>query len=324
MMVWAFSAPEDAADKRRIYESVNSGKSRFGWSHVEQNNLKPENNRRGDNSRQLFLLEIQQGDWIVHINIPDRGKCVAVKVLSEYDFDEGIDCGDRRDFRHYFRVDVHSITEFDRKDPNLHPKVNLRPRGRYHRVYDINEFNEFRESITNPKERRVELGDKESKEEHFLKKELCKHLPLSEISKLVHDTHKGKNLEPFFAKVFRKVPGVTSVIENGSGWGSDHGADLILTTNTLLGSLDIENKVVVQIKSFKDTHYDTGAVAQIKQAIEEYSASAGFIITTAESSEQLESAVESASKDINCPISLLASEDMVKFVIKYAPELLFE
>lgn len=39
-----------------------------------------------------FLLEVREGDWIVHVNMPIYGRCVAVQASGEYGFDEGIEC----------------------------------------------------------------------------------------------------------------------------------------------------------------------------------------------------------------------------------------
>ena len=147
---------------------------------------------------------------------------------------------------------------------------------------------------------------------------------LSEISTLIHEMHKSKNLERFLAKVCRKIPGVADVNENGFGFGIDYGADLIVTMRTPLGNLEFENKLIVQIKSFGGTHYDLDAVEQVKTGIEKYAGTAGMIITTAIKSEELEGKVQECSEEIGLPIDLLASDDVAKFVIKHAPELLFK
>ena len=141
---------------------------------------------------------------------------------------------------------------------------------------------------------------------------------------LIHETHKRKLLEGFLAEVFRKIPGVVDVIENGSRWGTDYGADLIVTTHSTLGHLDIEDKIIVQIKSFEGSHYDIDAVEQVKRGIEEFDGRAGMIITTAQKTEELENKIKEVSESIDRPIDLLAADDVAKFVLKNAPELLFK
>lgn len=195
MMVWAFNGA-DPAEARQVYQSVKSGKSRFGYSHLDEHNLKIENNWTKDHSAQLFLLQVKKGDWIVHINTPEWGKCTAAQVLSEYDFDEGFLCSwNEYNFRHFFAVDTESVVEFDRKDKNVLPTVNLRPRRRYHRIYAIQDF---LQSIENIRNRHVQLSGEESKEEYHLRDKLKEYLP--EISNLIHKTHRGKSLEVFFCK----------------------------------------------------------------------------------------------------------------------------
>jgi len=311
---------DDADERQLIYQSVKSGKSRFGWSQKDEHNLKLKDNWTDWHSRQLFLLQVKPGDWIIHINTPTYGRCIAAQVLTEYDFDDGLQCSwGGADFRHYFNVDVETIVEFDRRDQNVLPSVNLNPRQRYHRIYAVDDF--FK-SIENLKTNAVELNDGESKEEFHLKEKTDEYL--SEISSLIHEMHKSKNLERFLAKVFRKIPGVIDVYENGFGRGTDYGADLIITMSSSLGNLEFENKIIVQVKSFEGTHYGLEAVDQVKMGIHQYEGTAGMIITTAKKSEKLENKVLEVSDEIGVPIDLLASDDVTKFVIKYAPELLFK
>ena len=138
--VWAFGAANDV-DRNLICDSINNdGISRFGWSSEDENNLKLEDNWSDEHSRQLFLLQIKQGDWIVHINTPEWGKCIAGIVASEYDFDEGIECAHGIDFRHRLSLDPDTVIEFERRDPNVLSSVNLCPMYRYQRVYAVRDF----------------------------------------------------------------------------------------------------------------------------------------------------------------------------------------
>lgn len=319
MMIWAFNKVDDAKERELVYQSIKSGKSRFGWSQMDEHNLKLKDNWTDWHSKQLFLLQVKPGDWIVHINTPQWGKCIAVQVLSEYGFDDGLQCSWGTDFRHFFNVDVNTIVEFDHRDPNILPSVNLNPRQRYHRIYAVDDF---LKSVDNLNNSTVILNNGESREEYHLKDKTDKYL--SEISTLIHEMHKSKNLERFLARVFRKIPGVIDVNENGFGWGTDYGADLIVTMSAALGNLEFENKIIVQIKSFEGSHHDLNAVKQVITGIRKYEGTAGMIITTAKKSEELESEVQEASEEIGRPIDLLASDDVAKFVIKHAPELLFK
>ena len=78
----------------------------------------------------------------MHINVPEWGKCVAARVIKKYDFDDGfaVEYEPGKDFRHFFEIDQKSIIEFDRSNPAIDPRVNLKPRYRYHRVYAVKEF----------------------------------------------------------------------------------------------------------------------------------------------------------------------------------------
>lgn len=317
MKVWAFN---DAVEGKRelVYQSIKNGKSRFGWSWKNEHNLIPEENWTEEHPRQLFLLKIKPGDWIVHINTPVWGRCTAVEVESEYGFDDGINLEDGIDFRHYIGVAPTTIIEFDRRDPNILPTVNLNPRQRYHRIYAKDDF---LESLKNIKNNTVLLGQGESKGVFYLKKSTTEHL--KKITKLIHKNHKGKELERFLAEVFRRIDGVKEVEENGFGWGSDYGADLIVNIENKLANLNFKEKIIVQVKSYEGEHSDLNAVEQIKTGIKKYNGTAGMIITTAEKTEKLENKILEATEEIGYQIDLMASEDVAKFVIKYAPDLLF-
>ena len=330
--VWAFNKPDTAEKVRRLlYESVKNGKSRFGWSWKDEHNLKIDrgnnwkNNWTKEHGRQLFLLRIKPGDWIVHIHMPSYGWCVAARVVIEYDFDEGINTSDGQDFRHVFQIDVESIVEFERS--KVHSAVNLYPMQRHQQVYAVDEFLESIEAIKAIKDgREIEIEGK--RERHDLLNATDK--VLEQIACLIHRTHRGKKLESFLAEVFRKIPGVSDVHENGSsGRRGEHGADLIVTTSTSVGKLKIENLIVVQVKSYKGDVSDTRPVDQIKEAIKHYKhdkydqANAGMIITTGKRTETLENAVIAAGKELECDIDLLADKELAQFVVHNAADQLF-
>ena len=312
MTVWAFAKITSENVRKKVYESIKKGKSRFGWSRSEKDDL-----RKRWNGEQAFLLSIKPGDWIVHVNMPKQGKCLAAKVIGEYDFDDGVACSCGNDFRHNIAIDVNTIVEFDRRSVEILPTVNLNPRRRYHRVYAVDDFEK---SIKNIKQNAVrnKKTKNESKEVFFLKEKT--DALLHKLTSLIQENHKGKNLEKYFAKVFRQIPNVVDVDENGFGWKSDNGADLIVTSSMSISNIQFEKRIVVQIKSYTGEHYNLGAVQQIETAIKKFDAQAGMIITTATRTKELEEKIEEIEKKIDTQIELIAGEDVAKFVLKYDKE----
>ena len=316
--IWAFGKVDNLEDRPLIYESVRNGKSRFGWSSSDTNNLlKEENHQIKGNRRQLRLLEVKPGDWIVHRNTPEDRQFVAARVTSEYQFDEGLECSNERtDFRHCFEVDKETVVTFNRDDPRILPTVWLDQRPRLQRISAVDDFIQ---SIDNLKRDPFELDEGDSREEYHLRAKMDKEL-LPVATESIHDTHKGKKLEGFLAKVFREIPGVEDVNEHGQRWGTDHGADLIVTMRDPLG---LARTIIVQVKSYEGEHYDLSAVEQVKTGIKEFEGDAGMIITTAKRTEKLENEIERISGDIDRPITLLAGSEVSAFVIKHASKLLF-
>lgn len=329
MAIWAFNKPGDGDKSKFVWDSLQSGYSRFGWSSsgsADLNSLRtvgPEamagSGDKGTWSKCRFLLEIVPGDWIVHINVPKWGRCTAIRVTGTYTFDdEGNETGD---FRHCIPIDCSSIVEFHRNDPNILPTVSrkLKLRGRYWRVRCEKEFLESLENLRNGSVslKGVPHGV------YFLRHEINK--PLESISELIQRNHYGKNLESMLADVFRAVPDFEDVKVNGSGWGTDHGADLIVTYRAGLPieGLEKQEKLVVQVKSYVGNHFEINAVKQLKVAIEKYEADAALLMTTGRKTDVLEEAIEKLSHTVEKPVSVLAGGDLARFVLKfYGSELL--
>ncbi|GMO42949.1 MAG: restriction endonuclease [Termitinemataceae bacterium] len=267
-----------------------------------------------------FLLNIKPEDWIVHINVPTWGKCTAAKVKGAYTFEKN----DNQfgDFRHTIPVDTETLITFDRNNQNVLPEISnkLKLRGRYWRIYATNEF---LTSIENLKNNSISIPDNASHGLFYLKEGLKKYLP--QITEIIQKNHPKKNLEEFIAFIFSKLPN-TEVKINGSGYGTDNGADIIVnyTTGLPICNLQKEETLVIQVKSFIGTHTDSTAVTQIKEAINHYNADVGLILSTAKPSDELLDKIEEAKAEIEKPIVLIAGDDVANFVLKYGSEYLFD
>ncbi len=327
MSIWVFNGPSDVTSEviQLIYKSILDGKSRFGWSFVDEADLnnsrtKPWTEKTEKEKvcwqRTSFLLNIKKGDWVVHINVPEYGKCTAAEVVNEYHFDKnGIACSWGSDFRHALTIDTNSIITFDRNSPNVLPIISakLKLRGRYWRIYLENEFHE---SIQNLKENKCsETGL--NKNLHYFRKDLVN--PLKNITELIHKNFNRKDLEILVAEVFKNIPNVIDVKENGSGYKSDRGADIIVTYQSGLPipELSFENTLIVQVKSFAGDHLETNAVNQLKDGITTFNGDAGLLITTGYSTDKLENAINELSEELNKPISILSGGNLAAFILRY-------
>ena len=132
--------------------------------------------------------------------------------------------------------------------------------------------------------------------------------------------NKGKEFENFLYEVFEKIPNANP-IKNGSGWKSDHGADLIVEFENPIIGVNARTKLIVQAKSYEGQHFDTKAIDQIIEGIKEYDGDAGLLITTAEETEEIEKYIMEKSEEIDKTIDLIAGENVARFVLRYAPDL---
>lgn len=329
MTIWAFNKPNDEAVEY-IFESLKKGYSRFGWSYSETSDLNILNDKKWEDmdedeiicwSKANFLLQVEKDDWIVHINVPDWGYCSAVKVIDGYSFDDTEN--ELGDYRHIIKIDPDSLITFDRNDNNIMPVISrrLKLQGNHWR---INQIDDFTKSLENLKSNRVNLNVNESSGQYYLKNDLSDYLV--SITGLIQKHHPGKSLENLIANVFRRIPSVSDAVENGSGWKSDNGADLIVKYKSGLpiSNLEKEGVLVVQVKSYEGYHFDKTAVHQIEEAIEVFKADMGMIITTAEKTDEIEKEIDILSKKLDKPVSLISGKDVAKFVLKYGSDLIID
>ena len=270
--------------------------------------------------RANFLLDVEVGDWVVHINLPYWGACLAAQVTGKYEFED--DDNEVSDYRHMLKIDTSTLVEFERNEDEVLPNISsrLKLQGSHWRIYHVEDF---LQTIHNLNAEELGKKDDESVGIFYLKKSLSPIL--KSVTDKIHKSHPGGKLENLIAEVFRKIPSITNVNENGKnkGWGTDNGADLIVTYKAGLevANLEKEEILVVQVKSYEGQHWETNAVTQTETAINLYQANSGLIITTAEATENLQKAVEELSRKLEKPIGLIAGEDVAKFILKYGSDL---
>lgn len=309
--VFAFAKIDDDDARQQVYEAIKNGKSRFGMWDQEVSLREEYHGRNG------FLLRIEPGDWIVHVNSPHYGQCVAVQAIGEYGFDEGLDCDWDTDFRNYIPVDPETIVEFDRNDPNVLPSVNLAPMKRGQRVLQVEDFLRSLENLRASKHNEV---SRDSRGVIHLREKIKEEM-LPRITELIHQMNRSKEFERFLHRIFESMPNVES-IQNGFGWRTDHGADLIVSFQNPLIGVSLTSRLVVQAKSYEGDHYDLNAIDQLVEGIEKYNADGGLLITTAHKTEHLEDYVRRKVEETGKVIDVIAGADVARFVIRYAPDML--
>ena len=305
-----------------ILDSVRRGVSRFGWSSYDNAAL-VENKEKQWYKNNSFLLRIKNGDWIVHINIPKWGWCIAAQVTKSYYFDEGVtvDYENGVDYRHCIGIDANSIVEFDRNDPNVYPLISqrLKSQGRWLQIY---ESELFIQSVERIKSGHQVPTDQQSIGLYYLGIDISNLVRETEfmttVADLIHKTHPGKKLEDFVCDIFQNIEGVHSR-PNGRGWRSNHGADVIVeySVGLPIEGLQEIKRLVVQVKSYSWKINDQRAVAQVKKAVETYDADSGLIISTAPATDAFIANVEALSEEMKKPIVVLAGEDFARFVLQH-------
>ncbi len=298
--VWALRIATDRDRLCGIKKSALAGWARFGWSYETAHNLKKlaEDTEHPDYDRiykkNKFLLSIRPDDWVVLINTPSYGMCMAAPVTrirpdddAVYEFGCGNELGG--DFRSKIRIDSKRIQEFNRRDGHVRPYTqrNLSPRGRFQRVYFKREFFESLEDVAKD-------GTPVAPTERIRQDLNSGNGLLAQITAKIQHEHPGKELEPLIEQAFRELPWVHHV-ERKSG-ASDVGADLVVhfTSNGLGGFLagigSSTQQLLVQIKSHVGEDDQTKAMTQLKDAFEDarhQDAHVGIVFTTGIASHAL-------------------------------------
>ncbi len=311
-----------------IYSSLNDGEGRFGWSYIETADLR-ELEKRIESDRwdslsekeqdcyQRFLLDFKKSDFVVYINVPEWGQCTLARVTGPYFWRY-----DRPDFNHRFPVDPASVSVFDRNDAIVYPTLSakLKLQGRYWRIYDLHK--EFEDLVNALKDDKGGKPSTPATRIDFLKNEI--QPDLKAITGKIQRTHPGSSLESLLAKIFRNIPRVKEVKEQGGA--GDHGADLrvIFESGFPFPGLQQDRTCVVQVKSFEGEHWDTKAVDDILRALRYWDADMGLIVSTAASgSEALDKALYKLRKETRKPVHLLLGEDVAAFVLHFGDQILF-
>lgn len=325
MAIYAFQRPTSDDYLLFVKESLEKeGISRFFYSYQPDTDLNMLKDMKWDDMNEgqqdswrhaRRLLDIKQGDWIIHINVPEYGKVTAGRVTGEYFFQGGELPGNRTDGRYCFHVA--DVITFDRNDSRVHPLLSakLKLRGALWGVYCEKEFTDLLDTLKDT--------DIKSFPEHYhLQKELTP--AFEEFTRIIHKNNPNKQLERFLAEVFRRIPNVVEVRENG--YGADHGADLIVYYNDGLSYIfPAEKTLVVQVKSYDGDHTDTWAVQQLEDAINFNDADAGLLITTGNRTEKLEEAFSDLAKKMEgnkVSVRMMADVEVAQFILRYGAELL--
>ena len=324
--IYALKGSTDPDRDSKTFKSLKEKVGRFGWSWVETADLDKLKTRIRDEDSLTddewkcyhpFLLDIKKNDYVVYINIPEWGKCTLARVTGPYFW-----CYEDNDFNHRFPIDPESVHVFDRNDAIVHPQLSrkLKLRGKFWRIYELHEEFEFLvESL-----KKGDDGQPRTMETslHWFKKEI--QSDLESITKKIHRTYPGSDLEKPIAETFRNIPGVKEVMEQGGA--GERGADLRVIFEWEIPILGIHEQrtCVVQVKSFEGEMWVTEAVDQIRDALDHWDAQMGIIVSTASSgSEALDNALEELREEKGKPVYLLIGEDVAAFLLHFGGQLLF-
>ncbi|WP_372715258.1 restriction endonuclease [Ilyobacter sp.] len=301
---------------------LKEGIARYGWSYVENANLKVMEKLSWDEMtpeqkdcwKANFLLKIKPGDYIIYINTPSYGKCTLAKVEEPYfwawDKYQG-------DFSHCLKVDRDSIKTFDRNAKEINPSLSRRFKlqGKYWQIYLKEEFSELLELLDSG-----ELsGDYANADTRYNKTLEIIEPDLKLICSKIQSHHPEKTMEELVQIILERMPTVSNV-ERKSG-ASDKGGDLICEFDTGMDFLGIQRveRCAIQVKSYiNEMDYDR-AIRDIENVFKaEKDITCGLIISTAEKiSERFQEKLDNLKSETGKDVGLIFGKDLARWFIKY-------
>lgn len=326
--IFAIRAGSEDVPADVLFQSLQKGEGRFGWSYTESadlNRLKVRIENEGWESLnnneqdcwQPFLLDLEAGDYVVYVNMPEWGKCTIAKVSGPYFWRWEDD-----DFNHRFPVDRESVRAFDTNDaavpPYLRARLKLPPRK--WQIYAQSEFEQLLGNLFADTMGQATYSGETDR--IHLARDLEPHL--ISITQTIQRTHPNYALEGLLAEVLKHVPNIVDVtLQGGAG---DHGADIIFTYEEGLpfANLKSQKKCVVQVKSYEGELGDTTAVNDIRRAFAYYKdADIGLIISTADSSSKtFDQELEKLCLESGKQVGLLVGKDVARFALQYGLKLI--
>lgn len=158
--IMAFGEPDEVA-KRFILDSLhNDHVARYLYSYIDNCDLNRlatlQPNQMTADEKEIWrrgrrLLGLKAGDYILHKNVPVRGKVTAARICSEYFYDANpkpMNSAGRQDGRHCFRVD--KIFEFSRDAVHPQLQIKLKVMGALYAISDVKEFYESMRNLGMP------------------------------------------------------------------------------------------------------------------------------------------------------------------------------
>lgn len=319
MTIFAIKGSLNPDDVQTVFDSLKGGEGRFGWSYIETADLHRLSRRIKEHGWDIlsddekncyhpFLLYLEDGDYVVYINVPKWGECTLARITGSYYWRF-----DSRDFNHRFPVDRESVRTFQRNESRVHPNLckRLKLRGAWWRIYAEPEFADLRRSLedgTEPVARSLETNLR------LLCREVEPHL--SKISEVIHHTFPNFGLEELLYEAFRNVPGVKKV--DRMRGRADRGADLVVEFENIPG---VVQTLVVQVKAYEGKlDISSPALKDIERALDVHNADMGLICSTAvEATKDFLDELDKVCERCKKPIALLIGAELAKFILKYGP-----
>lgn len=308
--------------KPGIWPSIQDGKARIGWSYADRLDIRRMRSKRErgedlDEREQRawrchrFESEVEEGDYLVYPNQPERGQFVIAQVEGEYGYLEESD-GLNGDFRSYRPCTPVTSSPVDKRDaivpPTIRTKLGLP--GRLNRMHGLTgEFEQLldhleHKGIPEGEENDVRIGRIAERFHRDLPELLQKEFPN-------HDLSRRLCTELFDAM------GYGVELQEGPG---EHGSDLVVTIGSPLLPESATSQVGVQVASYEDEVSKSTINRKLDQLLEGWDVNQldyGVIFTTGEATDAAFDRIEDHNESDDRPVKLLDGRDVADLFLRH-------
>ena len=306
-----------------VFDELNAGRARIGWSSEDNQDLRLIRDRRnqGENLTEEeraakrclgFLTRVEVKDYLLYPHQPERGRFSVVQVTGDYSYstDSNVPDGSFRSFRPCSLKTPVPVDMYDEIVPSQIRHRLGRP-GRFSQVYDTSSFFSFLKDL--PEAGRRQDGSNRASVRR-IHNELRKNLPEA----LQTEFSRADLSRQFCSDLFDRM-GYSPDVQEGPG---EAGSDVVVTVGNPLLPED-GFRIGMQTFSYRGTVEEWDLQPKLEQLLrgwEENSLDYGVLLTTGRCSEAAKAALTNHNKEKpDRRVRLIEGDDLADLFLEYFP-----
>ena len=318
LKAWSYDYPRRTIPG--VFESLQNGKARIGWSYEDRLDLRTlqERRRTGQNLDpeerdawrcRRFLEELAYEDYLIYPHQNEYRKFVIAQITGDYDYAPTSDSlnGDFRSFRPCCLLTPDPIDWYDGiVPPIIRSKLGLR--GRFFKLRE-ELYSQFKRLLNNLP-RAGQSQDSLSRRLERVTDGLTEHLPV-----LLHREFPQADLSSLCAELFNRM-GYSAELQEGP---AERGSDIVVTAGIPL--IEKDNTIGVQVFAFEGTVNTNSLQLKLSQLLSGWDNNAldyGVLLTTGTCDCSARNVIiDHNNANRSCPVRLIEGQELAELFLQY-------